>query len=53
MSDLVPMFHMDADYRWRWYLTDHRSIVVVMSVQAFFSYEEACRDYEAVCPPAD
>lgn len=46
MQIVNPMFHMDSDYLWRWYITDDHGKSVSMSVDAFFKYEDARRNYD-------
>lgn len=41
-----PMFHMDLDYNWRWYVTDASGRPIFMSARSFFNFEDAKRDYE-------
>jgi hypothetical protein len=46
MEYIDPMFHMDADYMWRWYITDERGSLAAMSTGSFFKYEDARRNYD-------
>lgn len=46
MPSVSPMFHMDPDYNWRWYVTDADGKLACMSVQSFFDHEDARRDYD-------
>jgi hypothetical protein len=48
-----PLFHMDADYDWRWYIVDSRNKLVAMSANSFFKFEDAKRDFEKACPIFD
>lgn len=43
-----PMFHMDQDYMWRWYITDAHGQSCCMSAREFFHYEDARSDFDAV-----
>jgi hypothetical protein len=47
MCIVNPMFHMDSDYNWRWYITDAQANILCMSAVSFFNYEDARRDYDA------
>lgn len=46
MPNENPMFHMDTEYNWRWYITNPFGNPVSMSARSFFNYEDAKRDYE-------
>jgi len=46
MLCISPMFHMDPDYNWRWYVTDPKGNLTSMSAQSFFLYEDARRNYD-------
>nr|WP_165388369.1 hypothetical protein [Sphingomonas populi] len=46
MRTVNPMFHMDVDYNWRWYLTGDRGKVLCISARSFFNFEDARRDYD-------
>lgn len=46
MCDVNPMFHMDQDYMWRWYLIDDYGNLVAISARSFFNFEDARRDAE-------
>ena len=46
MCTVNPMFHMDADYMWRWYNTDRHGNLVSMSLRGFFAFEDARRNYD-------
>lgn len=46
MCDVNPMFHMDSDYMWRWYILDATGGLVAISAKAFFKFEDARRDSE-------
>jgi len=48
MLNIEPMFHMDDNYEWCWYITDGASDVLAMSTRSFFNYEEARRDYDSI-----
>jgi hypothetical protein len=46
MQIVNPMFHMDSDYLWRWYITDAGGKSVGMSADSFFRFEDARRNYD-------
>ncbi|VVT02803.1 conserved hypothetical protein [Sphingomonas sp. EC-HK361] len=46
MCDINPMFHMDTDYMWRWFVTDVYGNLVCISANAFFSFEDVRLDYD-------
>ena len=46
MCTVNPMFHMDADYMWRWYNTDRHGNLVSMSLRGFLAFEDARRNYD-------
>jgi hypothetical protein len=46
MCIVNPMFHMDMDYNWRWYIISDQGLVLCMSARSFFSHEDARRDYD-------
>jgi len=48
MPDVEPLFHMDSDYNWRWYIPDVKGSLVCMSTRSFFYYDEAKQDFDAV-----
>jgi hypothetical protein len=48
MYEINSMFHMDADYMWRWYITNADGSLLAISAKAFFAYEDARRDAEIV-----
>lgn len=50
MVDFNPMFHMDRDYMWRWYIVGARGKLVCMSTTVFSFYEEARQDLESAFP---
>jgi len=41
-----PMFHENSAGMWCWFATDSHGCLLSMSEQAFFSYDEAGRDYD-------
>ncbi len=41
-----PMFHMDADFNWRWYIISDRGDPICISTQSFFNYDDARRDFD-------
>ena len=45
MCDVNPLFHMDHDYMWRWFVTDVHGNLLSISTGAFFDFEDARRDY--------
>lgn len=45
MENIVPMFHMDEQSMWRWYLTSG-GVALAVSLRSFFYYEDARRNYE-------
>ncbi|MCW2337398.1 hypothetical protein M2337_001631 [Sphingobium sp. B2D3A] len=49
MPNENPMFHMDQNYDWRWFITDQHGNLVLMSAHSFFNFEDAKRDYELAC----
>ena len=46
MPNVDPMFHMDMDYNWIWFICDQLGSPILVSARSFFDYEEAKRDYE-------
>ncbi len=46
MQIVNPMFHMDSDYLWRWYITDNHGKSVSVSVDSFFQFEDASGNYD-------
>jgi hypothetical protein len=46
MRVVKPMFHMDPDILWRWYITSAAGKLLAMSVEAFFSYDDAKRNFD-------
>jgi hypothetical protein len=46
MCTVNPMFHMDMDYNWRWYITSDQGEVLCVSNRSFFDFEDARRDYD-------
>jgi hypothetical protein len=50
MCDINPMFHMDSDYMWRWFVTDAHGNLVCVSARWFFACEEARRNYDEAHP---
>lgn len=49
MPNYHPMFHMDKDYNWRWYIIDSYGVLICISANSFFKFEDAKRDYETAC----
>ena len=47
MLALAPLFHMNGNYMWQWYVTDGEGRLALMSAHEFFYFEDARRDYEA------
>lgn len=47
MCDVNPMFHMDADYMWRWYVTSSTGGLLSISANAFFRFEDVKLDWDA------
>lgn len=49
MPNHSPMFHMDEDYNWRWYIVDSYGNLICISAESFFEFDEAKQDYELAC----
>lgn len=47
MCDVNPMYHMDVDYMWRWFVTSEAGSFVAISANAFFKFEDAKQDWVA------
>ncbi len=46
MRVVNPMFHMDPDFLWRWYITSSAGKLLAMSTESFFSHEDARRNFD-------
>jgi hypothetical protein len=46
MRVVKPMFHMDPDFSWRWYITNAAGKLLAMSIETFFSHEDARRNFD-------
>lgn len=46
MPSVSPMFHMDPDYNWRWYIIDVDGNLTCVSAKSFFAHADARRNYE-------
>ena len=48
MDNLQKFIHMNDRWMWRWYITDARGALVLMSSEQFSTREEALRNLEAI-----
>ena len=48
MHVVNPMFHMDKDYNWCWFVIDDRGQQLSMSSRVFFRFEDARMNYDEV-----
>jgi hypothetical protein len=48
MRVVNPMFHENTAGMWCWFATDAHGCLLSVSAQAFFTYEEARRDFDYV-----
>ena len=48
MHVVNPMFHMDKDYNWRWFVINDHGQQLSMSSRVFFRFEDARRNYDEV-----
>jgi hypothetical protein len=46
MRVVTPMFHMDQDFYWRWYITSATGQLLAMSTESFFTFEEARENFD-------